>query len=235
MIEILPYGDSALLINFEQKIDKKVNQKVTAWEKHIREFATGIQFTIPAYCSLTVGFDSTQTNFEELEKWISSQKHLMSFEEENIELAIKYIPVCYEKEFALDKEEIQAQTNLSWEEIIQLHTQNPFRVFMLGFLPGFPYLGKLSEKLQVHRKKTPRLKVPALSVGLAGLQTGIYPSEAPGGWQIIGQTPITIFNPEKANPFLLKTGEQIQFYSISKEKFEQIKIEGFQDLSKTYV
>lgn len=233
-MNVIPYGDSALLLNFEQNIDEKINQEVIAWEKCFREFAEGIQFIIPAYCSLTVGFDTTQTSFEELKDWILHQESLISLKQENTASSIKYIPVCYEEIFALDKEEVQKQTNLSWESIIQLHTNRVYRVFMLGFLPGFPYLGKVPEKLYVHRKRIPSLQIPARSVGLAGFQTGIYPSEAPGGWQIIGRTPISIFNPAQENPFLLQAGEQIQFYVISKSKFEKMQKEICIDISKVH-
>ncbi len=128
---------------------------------------------------------------------------------------------------ALIWEEVRKQTGLSPKSIIEIHTSITFQVYMLGFLPGFVYMGSLPESLSCARKPKPRLRVPPRSVGLAGLQTGIYPSEAPGGWQIIGKTPLNIFDGKNENPFLFKAGDQVKFHAISTKahlKFE-LKVE----------
>ncbi|MFT4760838.1 MAG: inhibitor of KinA [Paraglaciecola sp.] len=224
-IKFLPYGNRAILINFEQKISSAINHQVTwlATQIEAARFA-GIEFCIPAYCSLTVGFDLKKTDYLSVVKIIKQliSKYKDNFKQEipKKEIApIVKIPVCYHEDFAPDLIEVSKQTGLSIAKIITLHTAQTYHVFMLGFLPGFPYLGVLPKELSVKRKATPRLKVPARSVGLAGLQTGIYPSDAPGGWQIIGQTPLAVFIEKADNPFLLKAGDQVQFHAISKEEF----------------
>ena len=126
--------------------------------------------------------------------------------------------MCYDETFAHDLEEVKTITGLSSTEIINLHTSVDYLVYMLGFTPGFPYLGGLDEKLYVPRKQTPRLKIEAGSVGLANGQTGIYPQDSPGGWQIIGRTPIKLFSPDR--PFPITMGDFIRFHSISKSEFK---------------
>lgn len=213
------YGDNALLINFTQSIDTGINAQVITLQNVLKKSGIqGLTFFIPAYCSLTIGYDPKVIQYQALcEKIKTLDLNSLNTLKGNIH----QIPVCYEHPYALDLEEVSQQTGLSPNDIIQLHTKTIFQVYMLGFLPGFAYLGSLPPTLKVTRKTTPRIKVPALSIGLAGLQTGIYPSEAPGGWQIIGRTPISVFNDKKAVPFLLKTGDRVQFYSISKEVYAQ--------------
>jgi len=130
------------------------------------------------------------------------------------------IPVCYAEGFAHDIEFIALEKNISIEKIIQLHTEQLYTVYMIGFLPGFPYMGEVKDSIAVPRKNEPRANVAAGSVGIAGKQTGIYPLESPGGWQIIGRTPLKIFDKEKSDPVLLQPGDEIQFYSISEDEFK---------------
>ena len=217
-----PYGDSAILINFEQKIDIRTNAKVTDLAKAIEaKQIKGITFYIPAYCSLTIGFDRNQITFEELCQQIKKLAQNNKKQSNPIKSQLLNIPVCYEAPYALDFLDVMEQTGLSKKEIIDLHCGIRFRVYMLGFLPGFAYMGRLPDVLFCHRKTNPRLRVPALSVGLAGFQTGIYPCEAPGGWQIIGRTPISVFDGKKERAFLFQVGDEVQFYSISRQAFEK--------------
>ncbi|MDF1867600.1 MAG: 5-oxoprolinase subunit PxpB [Saprospiraceae bacterium] len=215
-----PFGDQALLINFEQKIDSSINDSVIELVSKIQKASIiGITFLTPAYCSLTVGFDPNQTNFKALcQEILSLQKEKTSNLGSN-DITNFNIPVCYTPPYSIDFQAIIHQTSLSESEIIKLHTTTLFKVYMIGFLPGFPYLGTVPNALFCHRKKMPRLRVPAQSVALAGLQSGIYPSEAPGGWQIIGRTPIPIFNPKSESPFLLKAGDQVRFQTISEQSY----------------
>jgi KipI family sensor histidine kinase inhibitor len=220
----LLYGDSAMLINFEQKIDELINQKVMALHQALSVSGIeGVTFLIPAYCSLTVGFDNAVTSFEELKSTIDSfaneeMNHLSSTSSRLV-----HIPVCYESPFKLDMLEVMEHTQLSRQSIISLHTSITFRVYMLGFVAGFAYMGTLPEVLKCPRKEVPRLKVPEGSVGLAGLQTGIYPTEAPGGWQIIGKTPLKMFDHDQPSPSLLQPGDQVQFKAINKQEFHEIE------------
>jgi len=217
---ILPYGERALLVNFEQQIDPDINQKVINLH-HALTGEPGVTFTIPAYASLTVGFDPAQVTFDELKEIIidkgSSSKGV------NYTANTYLIPVCYDHKMAPDMEEVCQLTGLNEEEIIRLHTSHTYRVFMLGFVAGFAYLGSLPEALQCPRKQSPRKVVPQGAVGLAGFQTGIYPTEAPGGWQLIGQTPVKTFDPAKDEPVVLKPGDQVRFRAIPEAEYDSIQ------------
>ena len=188
----------------------------------------GIIEMVPAYSSITVHYDvplirqKTQTTAFEwlcatIEDLISAHQVAPDKEQRHI-----MVPVCYEKEFAPDLEFIAQRNNISIAEFIQLHTSCKYRVYMLGFLPGFAYMGMVNEKISCERKLQPA-NVEAGSVGIAGRQTGIYPLRSPGGWQIIGRTPLTLFDENKAEPVLFQAGDTVEFYSISKDEFENIK------------
>lgn len=225
MKEIIPYGDRAILINFDQQIDPDINQAVIQLSQAIEGAAwVGVQYLIPAYCSLTVAYDPSLTTYQTLKTAIESLHDLSSDRSSGGHRSI-VIPVCYEEDFAWDLADIAETTQLPPEEVIHLHTATTYRVYMLGFLPGFVYMGRLPAVLTCKRKTTPRLKVPAQAVALAGSQTGIYPSEAPGGWQIVGKTPVRVFDPRLADPFLFRAGDSVSFRSISRKEFEQIEQE----------
>lgn len=221
-----PYGDSAMLINFEQKIDEAINIRVIALHHALKAAAIPeVLFYIPAYCSLTAGFDPERISYDELREKIEEIVQSFSFDPTGRKSRTLHIPVCYDDTFALDMGEVMRETGLSKKEIIELHTSAEFRVYMLGFIPGFPYLGKLPKPLHCSRKSSPRLKVPANSVGIAGAQTGIYPSEAPGGWKIIGKTPLPMntFNDNKKHPFMCRAGDRIKFRPIPLVTYQYIE------------
>lgn len=129
------------------------------------------------------------------------------------------IPVCYDEEFGWDMESSAQKLDISTDELISIHSSTIYKVYMLGFVPGFPYMGKVSESIRLPRLSKARKMVSAGSVGIAGHQTGIYPSDISGGWPIIGRTPLRIFDPEAEQPFLLQAGDEVQFYPIAKEEF----------------
>lgn len=221
---IQSYGDSAVLIDFEQKIEEDINAEVIALHQALRDASfPEITFYIPAYCSLTVGFDADRITYEELYKKIKSITEHSSADTTQKKSRILNIPVCYDPVFALDMDDISKQTGLSVQEIIKTHTNTTFRVYMLGFLPGFAYMGKLPKALYCSRKPKPRLQVPAQAVGLAGYQTGIYPFEAPGGWQIIGKTPLPLFRAGEEASFLFRPGDRVNFRAISLNDFQHIE------------
>lgn len=224
-INIKPYGDRALLIEWEQRIDPVINTEVVRLHQAISGARiAGVQFCIPAYCSLTVGFQPEQIPFAELCEQIKAlSAHMGKVHSQAIQSRTVEIPVCYEDPFAPDLVWMAQHTGLEKEQIIQLHTATLFRVYMLGFMPGFPYLGILPKVLEAPRKETPRVRVPAGSVALAGLQTGIYPIESPGGWQIIGRTPLKVFDPKREEPFLLQAGDEVQFRAIGVADFKALK------------
>lgn len=218
MIEIREFGDGALLINFEQKIDTQIHQLVKSYFHLINDLPE-VKYLIPAYCSITVVFDTQETIYEKLKTKIENLE--VKPDKMNIHSQLIEIPVCYEEKYAPDLKSLSEDLKLSPEAIVSQHTSVIYDVYMMGFLPGFPYLGKLPETLECKRKSTPRKQVKAGSVGIAGNQTGIYPSDAPGGWQLIGQTPLNIFSPHKEDAFLIKMGDRIKFKSISVEEFEK--------------
>lgn len=222
-MKIQPFGDSAVLVSFEKVISEEVNQKVILLYKALSS-EKGISYLIPAYNSLTIGFERNHWTFDSVSKRIMALIERIPKTEAEKKTKIYSIPVCYEKPFDLDSDEVHQQTGISKEELIQTHTDQVFRVYMLGFVAGFAYMGSMPNHLACQRKATPRLSVPKGSVGLAGLQTGIYPTDAPGGWQIIGQTPLNMFDPNREQTSLLKPGDYVKFRSIGLEEFKIIRL-----------
>jgi len=225
---IFPLGDSALTIDFGNVIDEDVNNCVFASFHQLKQHSLpGIIELIPAYSSLTVCYDVTafkkkahngKTVFESVKEWVEEKLHEQFSFNEKTPAEIK-IPVCYAAEFAPDIEQLARTKGLSTEEVIEIHTSKSYKVYMLGFLPGFAYMGEVDERIAMPRKQQPQNILPG-SVGIAGKQTGIYPFASPGGWQIIGRTPLKMFDIENENPTLLQAGQTVQFYSISKNEFE---------------
>ncbi len=217
---ILPYGNNALLVNFDQEISAEILKKVKLLEAHLQENEAVVSL-IPAYCSLTVVFDTNKTSFDLLSATIKNFRFSQAHKLSNIKKI--RLPVCYDVSFGWDLNDLSEALALSPPALIDLHSKKIYDTYMIGFLPGFPYLGKTVEKLYCQRKAVPRKQVACGSVALAGSQTGIYPMQAPGGWQIIGRTPIPIFQPANEDPFLIKPGDQVQFNAISKKEFESIE------------
>lgn len=228
---IAPLGDSALIIDFGNSISQPLNEKVIAlFNKLKQQPVQGMTEAVPAYSSLAIYYDVAAIRkkiipgavaFEwihsEIEKLLKDDLITSGYSGSPVS-----IPVCYEKEFAPDLEWIALQNKIPVEEIIRLHTSTAYRVYMLGFLPGFAYLGEVDERIASPRKQKP-VAVKAGSVGIAGRQTGIYPLPSPGGWQIIGQTPLHLFNKDETSLTLLKPGDNVKFYSINKDEFIFLK------------
>ena len=229
--KISSLGETALIIDFGNTIDEPINKLVHSLFFQLQhDPIPGMIEAVPAYSSLTIYYDilfirnilNTQTTAFE---WVSES--LKKFiPKENVEtgdpqILIK-VPVCYEIEFAPDLGFIASQNKISTEEVIYLHTSATYHIYMLGFLPGFAYMGMVDEKISSSRKQKP-VFVEAGSIGIAGKQTGIYPFRSQGGWQILGRTPLKLFDKEKINPVLFKAGDKVQFYSITKDEFEDIK------------
>jgi inhibitor of KinA len=223
---IYPLGDSAVSIQLGTSIDERINARLLALRDEL--FAKpfeGLKDIVVSYSSLSVYYDYMQVRqslagvlpvFDSIKKLL-----LMAIQaSEAAKEAGQFhrVPVCYEPEFAPDLNEFSGQKGLDRNEVIALHTANAFRVYMIGFLPGFPYLGITEARISAARKQVP-VQVRAGSIGLAGQQTGIYPFDSPGGWQIIGRTPLQIFDAGKEKPALFSPGDTIQFYSISREEY----------------
>lgn len=222
-MQIIPYGESCLLINFAQTIDPEINHQVQSWEARIRAAKlSGLSHFIPAYSSLTIVFEQPLLQVNKTINQIQQLADQPVADPKHQRRHLR-IPVCYADKYAPDKEDVLALLELSWAELIEQHTQFTFQVYMLGFSPGFAFMGRLPNSLHLPRKKEPRLKVPARSVGLAGAQTGIYPDEIPGGWQLIGRSPIPPFQPLQKDIFLFQAGDQVQFYSIEEEEYDHLR------------
>jgi inhibitor of KinA len=232
---VIPYqlfalGDSAITIDFGNCIDDTINNEVLARCKqlHADPFPGMIEL-IPAYSSLTICYDmltvkkklpAEKTAFETIKDLLTLYLN-QPVQHHHAKTQLIKIPVCYSPDFGTDLQFLAATNKISTEEIIQVHTSREYKVFMLGFLPGFAYLGEVDERIAIPRKPQPK-NVMAGSVGIAGKQTGIYPLTSPGGWQIIGKTPVRIFNVNDPQPALLKAGDRIQFFPISRNEFDEL-------------
>jgi inhibitor of KinA len=226
--EIFPLGDSAATLSLGNGIDESLNKKVLAMEEWIRQNRFyGLKDILVAYSSLTVIYDPVMIKMKfpgvsviiNLVKEYLEQAFSQSQVKESPEMELVSIPVCYEEPFAMDLENLSHEKQLSSEEIIAIHLAGTYRVYMIGFLPGFAYLASVDEKLFTPRKERP-VSVHPGSVGIAGWQTGIYPFTSPGGWHIIGRTPLKLFDVRKDPPVLLKTGNHVRFFRISVGEFE---------------
>ena len=217
------YGDAGLLIEFGDAISPEINGKVRSFMTVLEmNPLLGITEVVPAYRSLLIIYDPARTGVDQLERELLEIELKMTStklpDPETIE-----IPVCYGGVYGPDIENVAAHNKLTVDEVVRLHSEPDYLIYMLGFTPGFPFLGGLPERLITPRLETPRVRVPAGSVGIANNQTGIYPIESPGGWQLIGRTPMKLFDPQKKEPFLLKAGACLRFMPVSPDEFNLIK------------
>lgn len=188
-----------------------------------KENVAGIGEVVPAFSSLLVRYDPLVTDYEEIVFRIgkaAADLELADVEESRGEIV--EIPVCYGGEFGEDLADVAAQNNITEQEVISIHSGGLYRLYMIGFLPGFPYLGGLDKRVCCPRLKSPRVKIPAGAVGIGGEQTGMYPVESPGGWRLIGRTPLTLFDPEGILPLPYKAGDMIKFTAIDKAEYGKI-------------
>ena len=219
---IHPAGDSAVWVEFGNEISISLNSRVHSLAGSLREKPPrGVVDMVPAYASLLVCYDPTVVSGKKLSAALASRAKKNPGTEQR-QGKIVGIPVCYAGDFAPDMEGVSAHTGFYREEVIVRHTSPLYRIYMLGFLPGFPYLGGLDPALETPRLETPRTKIPAGSVGIGGAQTGIYPLESPGGWRIIGRTPLKPYDPGRAEPFLYRAGDSIRFYPVSRDEYDSI-------------
>ncbi|TBR19011.1 MAG: 5-oxoprolinase subunit PxpB [Chitinophagaceae bacterium] len=228
--KIFPLGDSALTIDFGNTINECLNDTVISIFNSLQQNPfEGLIESVPAYSSLTIYYDISIINKiikneSTVFHWIKNKVNEQLQQKQvllNKKVSTVSIPVCYDKKYAPDLEWMSEHIKISCEEIIQLHCDTTYRVFMLGFLPGFAYMGTVNNKIEAPRKQKPQ-NVSEGSVGIAGKQTGIYPLSSPGGWQIIGRTPLKLFNKKEGNT-LLNPGDSVRFYSINKDEFDNIE------------
>ena len=215
-------GDKGLVVEFGNIISEEVNKKVRNLYLAIRKIhIEGIIEMIPTYRSLLIHYDPIEIQIDDLmEKLMEIEKYL-----DNIDLPkprIIEIPTIYGGEFGEDINFVSEHNGISEDEVIKIHSSVDYLIYMIGFTPGFSYLGGMSDKIEAPRLKIPRTKIPAGSIGIAGKQTGIYPIESPGGWQLIGRTPIKLYDPNSQIPILLQAGNYIKFIPIEKEEYDNI-------------
>jgi inhibitor of KinA len=238
-MDIFPLGDSALVVRvreqFEDAPDETLDEVLRVFQSLQREDIPGVIELAPAYTSIAVFYDpiavlksngATNGVFDELAKRIRSaiippsrrRRRFAASKPRLIE-----IPVCYDPEFAFDLDRVAEHTKLSEREIVDLHSTREYRVACIGFVPGFTFLAGLPRNLATPRRDVPRKEIPAGSVGIGGAQTGIYPLRSPGGWNLIGRTPLKLFEPTRNPPTLLCPGDRVRFRTISREEFESWK------------
>jgi KipI family sensor histidine kinase inhibitor len=221
--KILASGDCSILIKFGDEIKEETSKRINKFNKILKACnQKAVIDTIPSYCALLVNYRPELIRFKELVNYLIDLSQNID-EELELDKEIIEIPVLYGKSKGIDIEAVAHHNGLSIEEVISLHSEPEYLIYMLGFTPGFPYLGGMNKKIATPRLETPRVKIEAGSVGIAGEQTGIYPISSPGGWQLIGQTPIELFNIDKKDPILLKAGQYIKFKVIDQDEFDKIK------------
>lgn len=223
---IKPISENMLTISVGDSIDPQINKSVfQLYSQLLKNRHASWLDIIPAYSTVSIIYDvlSIRQQHASAFAWMKDQlENVMNeiSEDKTISSRHLHVPACYDAEFALDADRIEKEKRISLDDLISLHASKTYRVFMIGFLPGFAYMGTVDQRLAAPRLATPRTHVPAGSVGIAGEQTGIYPLDSPGGWNIIGRTPLKIFNPAATPSVLFQPGDQVKFIPIARAEFE---------------
>ncbi len=211
---LVTLGDSCLAFQFEAAIDPVVNAHCVAVARSLEGLAIrGVRDIVPTYNAVTVQFDPRVIDRRALSQQVSMLAASATPAAED-RVRLVEVPVSYGGEVGADLASVAAFARCSEAEVVRLHAATPYRVYMLGFLPGFAYMGPVDARIAMPRLETPRPRVAAGSIGIAGTQTGIYPCDTPGGWRIIGRTDLTLFDPSRAEPFLLKAGDRVKFVAV---------------------
>lgn len=222
-IKIFTAGDSSVLIEFGQEISPKINARITALVHLMKaQHIEGVTDMIPAFASLLVNYDPRVISYSMLRERLEKLLKLEVSEEASAARVFE-IPVCYGGEYGPDLQNIADHAGLTPQEVIDIHCSKDYLIYMLGFLPGFSYLGGLDERIHTPRLANPRIRIPAGSVGIGGSQTGIYPLDSPGGWQLLGLTPVKTYDPDREVPILFEAGDYIRFVPVTQDQFLEIK------------
>lgn len=217
-----PCGDKALLMEFGNSIDPEINKKIRSVMKALdQENISSIEEIIPTYRSILIIYDPLKIRFDALVNELKKLEDSIG-QEYDSSIRIFEIPTVYGGEYGPDIEFVAKHNGLTVREVIDIHTSVNYLIYMLGFTPGFTYLGGLDERIETPRLENPRTKIPAGSTGIAGKQTGIYPIESPGGWQLIGRTPVKLYDPYKDPPVLLNAGDYVKFVEVDENEYHKI-------------
>ncbi len=230
-------GDTSVAIVFGNEISEKINTEIRAFDEALNEAQIdGIYETVPTYCTLTIHYAPEIIRYGELAKKLEELLSV-SHKAQKISTVIIEIPVLYGGEAGPDLEYVAQYNNLSTDEVIRIHSEAEYLIYMLGFTPGFSYMGGMNERIATPRLKTPRVLIPSGSVGIAGKQTGIYPIDSPGGWQLIGRTPVRLYDAGRDTPILLDAGMHVKFVPIDEPEYRRIltKVEQGRYHCRTYV
>jgi inhibitor of KinA len=216
-------GDAALVLGLPPRIDPAINSRATDVAHSLRScWGSILRDVVVGYCTVTVYFDPLRIDARWLESEIEAAA-AQAVDAADVPGALVEVPVCYDDELGPDLADVAAFGGCSVEEAIALHAGNTYRVYMVGFIPGFAYLAEVDERIARPRRPTPRTAVPAGSVAIAGGQTGVYPAVIPGGWNIIGRTPIKPYDPSRADPLLFQPGDNVRFLRISRAEFDRTR------------
>ena len=221
---ISPVGDRAISIDFGQVIDPIINRHIRQTIERIKELQLdGIIELVPTYCALLVEYDAMLYSYSDICNIIEPTLEEGMTDTMNELATVVEVPTVYGGEFGPDLSFVATHNHLSEDEVVSIHSGTDYLVYMLGFIPGFTYLGGMDPRIATPRLSSPRTLIPAGSVGIAGEQTGTYPSDSPGGWQIIGRTPVTMYDMSKAQAALLKAGDYVRYVPIDESEFHRIK------------
>lgn len=224
-IKYLSAGDSAIVMEFGDTIEKEINASIAAVVENLKkEKIDGVLDILPTYRSILINYDPIKISYEEIVENLKKLSNANNIKESN-EVRLVEIPTLYGKEYGPDIEFVAENANLSVDEVIKIHSGTDYLVYMMGFMPGFTYLGGLDERIATPRLKSPRLKIEAGSVGIAANQTGMYPLESPGGWQLIGRTPLKLYDDTKEPPVFIQAGDYIRYIPIDEKKYKKIEKE----------
>lgn len=227
MAKILTSSDSSLCVRFGEKISPELNMQVRAFAGAVAAAAIpGVTETVPAYGSVTVHYQPEIIGYARLYERLNRMANDLTASDAAPTGTLR-VPVLYGGDHGPDLLSVAKRHGLTPEQVVELHTAPTYLIYMLGFLPGFCYLGGLDERLDTPRLATPRVSIPAGSVGIAGAQTGIYPLASPGGWQLIGQTPLRLYDPRREKPILAEAGMELVFYPIDEAEYERLRRENW--------
>ncbi len=220
-IRLLAAGDTALTVELGDAVDPRINARVLSLDKALAETSlAGIVETVPTYRSLQIHFDPDRLDSEELRRTI--ERLAPKLDDEPPPGRLWTVPVAYGGEHGIDLESVAERTGLMPDEVIARHMSGDYRVYMIGFQPGFTYLGGLDPKLHLPRRETPRLKTPAGTISVGGIQAAVASIEAPSGWHLLGRTPVRAFDPARADPFLFRAGDRIRFERIAHDDYARL-------------